>query len=1061
MSRPDAHAFVTRWKNRELTERASAQAHFIDLCDLLGVPRPTDNREVDSTYGFEVRTELPGAAAFAQARRTGGDDPRQSHLFSIVTGRTTGPTGGFCDVWKQGHFCWEYKRSGKYASLEAVFAQLNQYRDHLGNPPLLVACDLDTIEIRTNFTGFVPAQYLIRIDDLVSPSHEWRDKYPGRSPIDVLRAVFDNPESLRPRTKVNEVTEKLAAKIGDLAVALRNQGRDPEVVAHFLMQMVFCFFAEDAGFLPKDLMTGLIESSIERPASFTPRVRELYKTMATGGYFGEHPIKHFNGGLFVDGDTVPDLEINSGWLGHLLMVARSDWSNVEPSIFGTLFERSLDPDKRSQIGAHYTSREDIMLVIEPVILRPLRVEWRGVQEQVIKELDRRANAKTTAAKRAANKRIGDLIDGFHERLWGCRVLDPACGSGNFLYVALQCLLDLEIEVRTFAARREIEESIVPRVHPGQLLGIEINTYACELARVSIWIGYLQWHRSHGDTMGRTPILEPLDTIENRDAILAWADERGRPIPVWRDGAACLGQAEWPEADYIIGNPPFLGSKLFRKWGLAEAYIQAMYASFELSRTSDLCCYWFEIARQVAADRRAVRFGLLATQAIRGQFNRGVLERLCETASIFEAWSDREWILDGAAVQVSMVMFSGAADSIAVLDGAQVDAINPDLTAGLFFASAETLKEMNDQSFMGDTKGGSFDIEHESARRILAAPNSNGFSSIEVVKPWMNGDAVTGRPAGNWIIDFGTERTLDSAAGFDAAFRHVESHVKAERQKNRRASYREMWWIHAEPRPNFRQAIGQGGYVATPNLTKYRFFVRLASVILPDHQIIAFARSDDYFFGVLHSSIHELWARRQGTQLREYESGFRYTPTTCFETFPMPWPPGKEPGKKHAIHAEISAAAHDLNAQRERWLNPPEWIKPIAEKIDRFDKFDDVAQVSGEEARRLIRQSAIDAAAAEHPKLKKRTLTNLYNERPAWLAIAHERLDRAVVAAYREIDPEGEWNPEWAAVWKETGAGQPIPADADNGEAKRAHRAEIEQRVLANLLRLNQQRASSG
>lgn len=219
--------------------------------------------------------------------------------------------------------------------------------------------------------------------------------------------------------------------------------------------------------------------------------------------------------------------------------------------------------------------------------------------------------------------------------------------------------------------------------------------------------------------------------------------------------------------------------------------------------------------------------------------------------------------------------------------------------------------------------------------------------------------------------------------------------------------------------------------------------------MPTQTVIAIARSDDYFFGVLHSSIHELWARRMGTQLREVESGFRYTPTTCFETFPLPWPPGQEP-VDDPLCQDIAEAARELNEQRERWLNPPEWIEPIARAVDAADDFSDVPA----EARELIRQSAIMARAAKDRNLKKRTLTNLYNERPTWLRLAHERLDRAVLSAYADVDREGDWSPDWAEVWTESGAGQPLPENHDLS----ARRREVDQLVLANLLRMNLARA---
>jgi hypothetical protein len=1042
--------FVDRWKNSGLTERASAQAHFIDLCRLLDVPAPTDQRETDSTYGFEARTELAGSAAFAKARKAGADDAAQRHLFSVVTGSEAAKrSGGFCDVWKKDHFCWEYKRPGKYSNLDAVFAQLNFYRNDLGNPPLLVACDIDTIEIRTNFTGFVPKRYVIRIDDLLTPSDEWK-KQDSRSPMQVLRLVFENPDALKPRERVDKVTEELARTIGELAKALREADHDPEAVAHFLMQLVFCFFAEDAGLLPNNLMTRLIGDSIEKPGSFMPRVRDLFEKMATGGWFGEHEIKHFNGGLFVDGESVPEgLSIGPAWLGKLKLVGNSDWANVEPSIFGTLFERSLDPDKRSQIGAHYTSREDIMLVIEPVILRPLRREWVETQETVTKELAKRAKVKTEKAKGAANDRIREAIDAFHTRLWSVTVLDPACGSGNFLYVALQSLLDLELEVRTFAAREEINQPVQPRVGPHQVRGIEINTYAAELARIVIWIGYLQWHRQHGDVLGRTPILERLDAIENRDAILAWADEDGEEIPVWREGASCKGQAWWPQTDFIVGNPPFLGGKLIRSH-LGEDYTEALFSTYPIPNFSDLCCYWFVLASGQIQKGSGTRAGLLATQSIRGGASRDSLKLVKRAADIYHAWSDRNWVLDGAAVHVSIICFASDPDDQVNLDGQLVSVINSDLSAAVDLTSAKRLPENAAMSFIGTQKSGPFDIEWFLARDMLASPNATGSCNFGVVVPWVNGLDIARRARSMWIIAFKDGLKEAEAAGFELPFRHATDFVKPKRTAKHFDGYPfwQLWCARSE----FIEATSSlSSFIGTARVAKHRLFKRFDHVVNPDCQVVAFARSDDYFFGVLHSSIHELWARRQGTQLREAESGFRYTPTTCFETFPLLWSPGSEPSGD-PLHEAISTGASELDAQRERWLNPPEWVKPIEEKIDRFDKFDDVAEVSGEEARRLIRQSAIDAACAADKRLKKRTLTNLYNERPAWLAMAHEKLDRAVIAAYASVDPAGDWDPDWAEVFKATGAGQPT---SDEGEA--AKREEVEQKILANLLRMNQER----
>jgi hypothetical protein len=344
--------------------------------------------------------------------------------------------------------------------------------------------------------------------------------------------------------------------------------------------------------------------------------------------------------------------------------------------------------------------------------------------------------------------------------------------------------------------------------------------------------------------------------------------------------------------------------------------------------------------------------------------------------------------------------------------------------------------------IGTQKGGSFEFEYATARELLNNPNPHGKSNTEVVRPWRNASDLTGRLRGLWIIDFGPNMPEAQAAQYEVPFEYLRQHVKPERDGNRRDSYRLRWWIHQEARGELRSVLNAASVLLTPRVSKYRLWVKADPTILPDCQIIVFARSDDYFFGVLHSSIHEMWALRMGTQLEDRP---RYTPTTCFETFPLPWQPGKEP-VDDPLHKAISQAAEELNELRERWLNPPEWIEPIAKAIDAADSFADVPA----EARPLIRQSAIMAAAAKDANLKKRTLTNLYNERPTWLKLAHLKLDQAVLTAYAAVDSEGGWSPDWAQVWQDTGAGQPLPAD----HALAAHRAETDQKVLANLLRLN-------
>lgn len=1024
-------AFVSKWRGVTLTERAASQEHFIDLCRMLGQPTPAEHDPAGHDYAFDMGVAVTGPASAG----------------------STGNSTGFADVAWRGRFAWEYKRKGKHATLDDAYRQLLQYHENLDQPPLLIVCDIARIEIHTKFPGTASNTYTIDIDELAEPKN-----------IDRLRQTFINPEGFKPKLSIEQITREVATDFAKLADGLRSRGHDPHDAAHFLMKCMFCLFAEDVGLLPNQLFTRTAMAWHDKPAELPARLDDLFTAMADGGAFGADPIAYFNGGLFDSATDSPALELTKGELGILIIAGGRDWSSVDPSIFGTLFERSLDPAKRSQIGAHYTGREDILRVIEPVVMAPLRRQWEQVQADIEKHLETRAKVTTAKARSNANARIADALRDFMGYLSTRRILDPACGSGNFLFVAIQELLNLEKQVLTFSTRPDIAIPLVAQVRPTQLHGIELSPYAAELAQVVIWIGYLQWMRDNGYNPPRDPILENLNTIENRDAIISYANE-SEQLP----GAAV--PAAWPDADFIIGNPPFLGSKVFRSNGLPDAYIDAMYAAYDIPNTSDLCCYWFERARQLTTNRPATRVGLLATQGIRGGDNRKTLQRIIDGADhappghIFMAWSDLPWVLDGANVHVSIIAFVPtpgnisyeAGDGMPVLDGKPVMKINANLTGSIDLTAAAKLDANAGVSFMGDTKGGSFDIEWSDALKLLPAPNPHGLPNSDVLRPWVNGSDITKRPRGMWIIDFGCEMGQQEAAQYELPIEQVRRDVKPSRDENNRETYRVHWWKHVEPRPDLRGATDQlGRFPVTCRVSKHRLFRWFQYPTLPDSATFAFARSDDYFFGVLHSSVHELWALRQGTRL---ETRPRYTPTTCFETFALPWSPGKEPGPKHKhrpLHDAIAEAAAELNDLRERWLNPPEWIEPLRHQVVTHEDFTGVP----EDARPALIDSAVAALAAKDARLKKRTLTNLYNARPEWLKNAHVKLDRAVLAAYAATDRKaaaGDWDPAWAEAWRETGAGQPLPADADPEAI--AARETADQGTLSALLRLNQTRAA--
>ncbi len=904
--------FANKWGYVQLGESAASQSHFNDLCRMIGVKTPVEADPQGDWFTFEKGLD----------KSTGGK--------------------GFADVWRKDCFGWEYKGQGK--DLSAAYQQLQLYREALGNPPLLVVCDFNTFEVHTNFTNTVKRVYEFTNSDLTS------DKTVGDSgltPLQILRALFEDPERLNPGKLQSKLTEEAAELLRVLADdmrtwnARRKQPISEQEIAHFIMRMIFCFFASDVGLLDQEAFTNLIKVNKSRPDAFKQYTGELFAAMKDGGQFLMRDVPHFNGGLF-DDTSVPELIADQ--IALLEQLNDLDWSDIEPSIFGTLFERIIDESKRKQLGTHYTSRDDIELIVEPVLMRPLRQTWEREKERAGAYVDWQVLPE--GEQEFPRDRLHGILSRFLERLATIRVLDPACGSGNFLYVSLALLKALEKEVIAFGEQYGVA-GLSPAVHPRQLWGIETNEYAQELASAVVWIGYLQWkYRNAFDLESETPILEPLENIARMDAI------------VGRSGDGMLTEPEWPVADVIVGNPPFLGGKLLRQ-ELGDSYVDALFAVWDerVSREADLCCYWFEKARSQIESGQTERAGLLATQGIRGGRNREALNRIAASGGIFWAQSDRVWTLDGAAVQVSMVGFDDGREETRELDGLEVSEIYANLRSGeTDVTKAGRLKENLGIAFMGDTKGGPFDIDDRLAKRLLAQPNPDGRSNGDVVRPWINGSDITGRRRNMWIVDFPPGTTLEEAALYEAPFEYVRKKVKPDRIKSKREAYAKHWWRHMEPRPGMRAAIqGLDRIIVTPRVSRHRLFVWVENNTLADSATIAFARDDNYFFGVLHSRVHELWARSQGTQLREVESGFRYTPTSTFETFPFPCPtPDQE--------AAIAKASRRLDSLRQGWLNP-----------------------------------ATDTVSPT--ELKRRTLTNLYNARPTWLDIEHKKLDDAVFAAY--------------------------------------------------------------
>ncbi|MCU0785779.1 MAG: class I SAM-dependent DNA methyltransferase [Verrucomicrobia bacterium] len=868
-----AEAFIAKWRQVDLTERSAAQAHFLDLCELVGHPKPQAADPKGEWFTFE-----------RGAVKHGGGD-------------------GWADVWKKDFFGWEYK--GRHKDLGAAYNQLLEYRADLDNPPLLVVCDLDIIRVHTNFNNAPTRIHEITLATLDQP----------RS-LEILEAVFHAPDKLRPGVTSEAITEKASGHFAAIAGSMRQRGLEPQAVAHFLVRVVFCLFAEDVGLLERGLFTRLVTRVGGDPKKFARHVGDLFSAMATGGDFLLERIRHFNGSLF---DATPVLELTTDEIAAIGTVAGEDWSAVDVSISGTLFERGLNPAKRSQQGSHYTGRPDIETIVEPVVLAPLRREWAAVRAKAEKFLNVESllslsstggdglgkGANPTAPgqgtrpttcrpgaptgqsavpaahpTKKSRSQAEKLVLAFLERLKTIRVLDPAGGSGNFLYVTLQKLLELEKAVNHFLREHGFTPQF-PQVNPLQLHCLEIDPYAHDLAQTVVWIGYIQWLRANGYGFPAEPILKRMSAnFRCADALFT----------------------DWPEVDFIVGNPPFLGDKLMRGQ-LGDEYVEKLRKAFEgrIPGQSDFCCYWFEKARELIEQGKCKRAGLLATQGIRGGANREVLKRIKESGDIFFAVSDRDWILDGANVHISLVAFDDGTEKGRRLDGLGVEIINSNLTSMTDFASATPLMASSDTAFIGTTKGGSFDIAEEEALELLKPKgNPNGRPNSDVLKPILNGFDILRREPQRWLVD-NEAREVRDAAGYEGPHRLVVDRVKPHRDTNRDKWLKENWWKLQRIRPEMRSALAPlRRFIATPRVSKHRVCCWFEWPMITDDQTVVFAREDDCFFGIVHSRIHEVWALQQGTRL---ETRPRYTPTTCFETFPFPFPDGLSSAVRRDIFVE--------------------------------------------------------------------------------------------------------------------------------------------------------------
>jgi hypothetical protein len=871
-----------RWATAKPAERANAQSYIIELSRALEVDPPAP---AGSGYEFEYAIK--------------------------VVARDGTESTNFVDCYKAHHFALEAKDQEPGGSddrlLRRAFGQLRNYVGHLPDerPPYLLVLDVGrTLMVWDRWSGDYGGYGAGRRIDLRTLAEHPED-------VDLLRDIWTNPAARDPRGHAAAVTRDIARKLGELAASLESRGQSQEAAARFLIRVVFTMFAEDIDLLPEETFRSLLDDveTAELPAA----LEDLWRAMDTGGRFGGRRLARFNGHFFRDVSALPLTSED-----HVLLIQAADheWADVEPSIFGTLLVRALDPVERHRLGAEFTPREFVERLVRPTIEEPVRERWTLVQAEVLQLRETGKEKDRKAALRAVQR--------YHEWLCGLRILDPACGSGNFLYVTLHLLKRIELEV--LALESELRKAgdadfRLFEVHPRQFHGIEVKPWAREIAELTLWIGYHQFWKQHRHVEYPEPVLEDTGTIECRDAVLAWAEirhdpSRDRPDPTPRIVHPVTGelvpdpdaklpymeyvnprQAGWPQADFIVGNPPYLGLARQRE-AFGDGYVDALRSAYAgVSDTVDFVIYWWYRAAAEVAAYRALRAGLITTKSITQPQSRSVVRNAAAAgARVVWAIPSHPWVddLDAAAVRVAMTVI-GREQMLATLiqidDDAQlvsevrVSRLNADLSARVDTATAASVELLANSGLSSPgfkLHGAGFIIEQNEAYRLLEADPS----TAQLLRPYRNGKDLTARPRGAYIIDFGMLDEV-SARRSPTLFDIVRDRVRPDRLANHRAAYRNEWWRFGEPRRELRQAIqGLARFIVTVETSKHRFFQFLDASVAPDNRLICIATDDASVLGVLSSAVHRAWALATGSRLEDRPV---YVKSCCFDAFPFPAP----------------------------------------------------------------------------------------------------------------------------------------------------------------------------
>lgn len=664
-----------------------------------------------------------------------------------------------------------------------------------------------------------------------------------------------------------QVTERAARRMGELLLELESRGIEKLRGQRFILQCVLAMFAEDRQLLPRDMFISCVQDCMNGASSYDVLgglFREMNQPGITpaGRYQG---VDYFNGGLF---SQIHAIELTREELNFLDVSARENWSKVRPAIFGNLFEGTVDKKERHARGIHYTSEVDIMKIVRPTISRYW--EERIETANTVKELS-----------------------SLQIELQSYRVLDPACGSGNFLYLAYQELKEVEkmlLQKIQSLSKSQDKQMQMGLVTPLQFYGMDTNPFAVELARVTLMIA----RKIAIDNLQLTEPALPLDTLDKnivcQDALFT----------------------EWPKADAIIGNPPFLGGKKLRI-ELGDEYAEKLYKAFpDVKGQPDFCVFWFRKAADLLDNKG--RGGLVGTNSIAQVSGRKAsLDYIVSKGGIIhDAISTQEWSGD-AAVHVSIANWTKKKQKQNFLDSVEVPFITSSLKSEISVTNAVKLQANKNLSFEScGLRGKGFIISEEEAQEWIKLNSKNQ----DVLKPMIDGKGlIYPFEKLDWVIDF-NNMSIEEASQYIQPFNRVIERVKPEREKNNRASRKNKWWKFGEYAPKMRNALIElKYYFAVPKVSKYVTFIPVDISILPCEANMVIASDDFYILGILTSNLHRVWVKAQSSTL---EDRTRYTNTTCFETFPFPQTADIK------IVEKIRTKAEELHQYRTQQMETKQW-----------------------------------------------------------------------------------------------------------------------------------------